>query len=112
DLAVAEVVRRRRQVDAELLGRCGRFHGLRRHVLQATVRYPRHVSSRFAIAFPLGVTPGKWTRAFEQRFPRVELVVRPSEAPLAVLAAGEADMVFVRDAHADDVCFNDPVSTE
>jgi DNA-binding transcriptional LysR family regulator len=60
------------------------------------------VSSRFAIAFPLGVSVGKWTRGFEQRFPRVELVVRPSDDPLAVLAAGEADMVFARDAEADD----------
>lgn len=58
--------------------------------------------SRFAIAFPLGVTVGKWTRAFEQRLPDVELVVRPSDDPLAVLAAGDADMVFARDAEPDD----------
>lgn len=60
------------------------------------------MSSRFSLAFPLGVTTGKWTRTFEQRFPDVELVVRPSDDPLAVLAAGEADMVFARDAEADD----------
>ncbi|MGO4299616.1 LysR family transcriptional regulator substrate-binding protein [Leifsonia sp. RAF41] len=60
------------------------------------------MSSRFAIAFPLGVTVGKWTRAFEQRFPDVELVVRPSDDPLGVLAAGGADMVFARDAEPDD----------
>lgn len=60
------------------------------------------MSSRFSLAFPLGVTVGKWTRTFEQRFPRVELVVRPSDDPLATLAAGEADMVFARDAEADD----------
>jgi DNA-binding transcriptional LysR family regulator len=60
------------------------------------------VSSAFRIAFPLGVTVGKWTRAFEQRFPRVELVVRPSDDPLGALAAGEADMVFARDAEPDD----------
>lgn len=60
------------------------------------------MSSRFAIAFPLGVTVGKWTRAFEQRFPDVELLVRPSDDPLGVLAAGEADMVFARDAEPDD----------
>ncbi|WP_158863285.1 LysR substrate-binding domain-containing protein [Leifsonia sp. AG29] len=58
--------------------------------------------SRFALAFPLGVTVGKWTRTFEQRFPRVELLVRPAQDPLAVLAAGEADMVFARDAAPDD----------
>ena len=57
--------------------------------------------SRFAIAFPLGVTVGKWTRAFEQRHPGVELVVRPSDDPLQVLDAGEADMVFARDAEPD-----------
>lgn len=60
------------------------------------------MSSPFRVAFPLGVTVGKWTRTFEQRFPRVELVVRPSDDPLAALAAGEADMVFARDAEADD----------
>ena len=60
------------------------------------------MSSRFSLAFPLGVTTGKWTRTFEQRFPRVELVVRPSDDPLALLAAGEADMVFARDAQPDD----------
>ncbi|MGO4536232.1 LysR family transcriptional regulator substrate-binding protein, partial [Leifsonia sp. 2MCAF36] len=60
------------------------------------------MSSRFAIAFPLGVTVGKWTRAFEQRFPDVDLVVRPSDDPVSVLAAGEADMVFARDAEPDD----------
>lgn len=71
-------------------------------MLKATVRYPREVSSPFRVAFPLGVTVGKWTRAFEQCFPRVELVVRPSDDPLAALAAGEADMVFARDAEPDD----------
>jgi DNA-binding transcriptional LysR family regulator len=60
------------------------------------------VPSRFAIAFPLGVTVGKWTRAFENRFPEVELVVRPNDDPLGVLAAGDADMVFARDAEPDD----------
>ena len=60
------------------------------------------MSSPFRVAFPLGVTVGKWTRTFEQRFPRVELVVRPSDDPLATLASGEADMVFARDAEADD----------
>ncbi|NUU05711.1 LysR substrate-binding domain-containing protein [Leifsonia sp. C5G2] len=60
------------------------------------------MSSPFRVAFPLGVTVGKWTRAFEQCFPRVELVVRPSDDPLAALAAGEADMVFARDAEPDD----------
>ena len=60
------------------------------------------MSSRFSLAFPLGVTVGKWTRTFEERFPRVELVARPSDDPLAALAAGDADMVFARDAEPDD----------
>ena len=60
------------------------------------------MASRFALAFPLGVTIGKWTRAFAERQPGVELVVTPSADPLAALAAGEADMVFARDAAADD----------
>ncbi|ANF33160.1 LysR family transcriptional regulator [Leifsonia xyli] len=60
------------------------------------------MSTRFSLAFPLGVTVGKWTRTFEQRFPDVELVVRPSDDPLGMLAAGDADMVFARDATADD----------
>ncbi|MFP3464783.1 LysR family transcriptional regulator substrate-binding protein [Leifsonia sp. SIMBA_070] len=60
------------------------------------------MSSRFSLAFPLGVTVGKWTRTFEERFPRVELVARPSGDPLAALAAGDADMVFARDAEPDD----------
>jgi DNA-binding transcriptional LysR family regulator len=60
------------------------------------------MTSRFALAFPPGVTVGKWTREFERRHPRVELVVLPSADPLAALAGRLADMVFVRDAEADD----------
>lgn len=58
--------------------------------------------TRFTLVFPLGVTVGKWTREFERRHPQVELVVRRSAAPLAELAAGEADMAFARDAEPDD----------
>ncbi|WP_082518961.1 LysR family substrate-binding domain-containing protein [Leifsonia sp. Leaf336] len=60
------------------------------------------MASRFTLAFPFGVTIGKWTRVFAERQPTVELVVRPSADPLALLEAGEADMVFARDAPADD----------
>lgn len=60
------------------------------------------MASRFTLAFPLGVTIGKWTRVFAERQPDVELVVAPSADPLAALAAGEADMVFTRDAEAAD----------
>ena len=60
------------------------------------------MTSRFVLAFPPGVTIGKWTRMFAERRPRDELVVLPSQDPLALLSAGEADMVFARDAEADD----------
>ncbi|WP_348787193.1 LysR substrate-binding domain-containing protein [Leifsonia sp. NPDC080035] len=60
------------------------------------------MTSRFVLAFPPGVTIGKWTRLFAERRPRDELVVLPSADPLALLAAGEADMVFARDAEPDD----------
>ena len=70
------------------------------------------MSSRFSLAFPPGVTIGKWTRIFEQRHPRVELVVQPSQDPLAVLAAGEADMVFARDAEADETRHLIPLYSE
>lgn len=55
-------------------------------------------SGSFTIAFPLGVTVGKWTRVFEERHPEVELtVVRalPGELPV-LLASGDADLAFVR----------------
>ena len=53
----------------------------------------------FTIAFPLGVTVGKWTRVFEQRHPAVELrVVRMELADQhRMLVSGEADMAFVRE---------------
>jgi hypothetical protein len=56
-------------------------------------------SSTFTIAFPLGVTVGKWTRVFEQRFPDVELSVVRMELDdqHRMLASGEADMAFVRE---------------
>lgn len=60
------------------------------------------MASRFTLAFPPGVTIGKWTRAFAERQPDVELVVTPSDDPLTLLEAGEADIVFARDTAADD----------
>jgi DNA-binding transcriptional LysR family regulator len=68
--------------------------------------------SRFTLAFPLGVTIGKWTRVFAERQPDVELVVRPADDPLALLEAGEADMVFARDAEATDDRHLIPLYTE
>ncbi len=52
----------------------------------------------FTIAFPLGVTVGKWTRVFEERHPDVELSVvreRPDELRVR-LDLGEVDLAFVR----------------
>jgi DNA-binding transcriptional LysR family regulator len=56
-------------------------------------------SSTFTIAFPLGVTVGKWTRVFEQRFPEVELSVVRMELDdqHRMLESGDADMAFVRE---------------
>ncbi|MGH1523326.1 LysR substrate-binding domain-containing protein [Leifsonia sp. L25] len=70
------------------------------------------MASRFALAFPPGVTVGKWTRAFAEREPDVELVVTPSADPLAALAAGDADMAFARDAEPDDDRHLIPLYTE
>ena len=62
--------------------------------------------STFTIAFPLGITVGKWTRAFTERHPEVELRVvrmRDSEQP-EILRTGGADMAFVREpVDADEV---------
>ncbi|MFF1877637.1 LysR family transcriptional regulator substrate-binding protein [Leifsonia sp. NPDC058230] len=56
------------------------------------------MASPFTIAFPLGVTIGKWTRVFEQRHPDVELrVVRMELADQRTTLDGAADMAFVRE---------------
>jgi DNA-binding transcriptional LysR family regulator len=52
----------------------------------------------FTIAFPLGVTVGKWTRVFEERHPDVDLSVvreRPDELRVR-LDLGELDLAFMR----------------
>lgn len=67
---------------------------------------------RFTLAFPPGVTVGKWTRVFAERLPHVELVVLPSADPLTLLASGGADIAFVRDAEADDVHHLIPLYSE
>lgn len=57
------------------------------------------MASPFTIAFPLGVTIGKWTRAFEQRHPDAQLQVVRSELAdqRATLDDGGADIAFVRE---------------
>ncbi len=70
------------------------------------------MATRFTLAFPPGVTIGKWTRVFAERLPQVELVVIPSPDPLALLADGSADMVFARDAEPDETRHLIPLYTE
>lgn len=55
-------------------------------------------SSTFRIAFVPGVTPGKWSRIWEQRVPGIPLDVTaiPERDQLAVLHEGRADVSFVR----------------
>ena len=55
-------------------------------------------SSPFRIAFVPGVTPGKWSRIWEQRVPGIPLDVTaiPEHDQLAVLHEGRADASFVR----------------
>ena len=57
------------------------------------------MASSFTIAFPLGVTIGKWTRAFEQRHPEVTLNVVRTELDdqRATLDRRDADIAFVRE---------------
>lgn len=62
------------------------------------------MSEPFVVAFVPGVTPGKWSRVWDERMRRERLELRPLEqdAALAALRAGDAGMALVRDAEADD----------
>lgn len=55
-------------------------------------------SPSLRVAFAPGVTPGKWSRIWAERMPRVPLELLPVEASdqLSVLYDGRADMCFVR----------------
>lgn len=62
------------------------------------------MTAALTIAFVPGVSPAKWARVWRERFPSVELRLRPIGADEVDDAlAGEADMVFARvpvsDAH-------------
>lgn len=105
DLALLKLRRGGREVDPELLGRSGRLHCLgfllRAHpsrVSPAGFDTLTSMASTFTIAFPLGVTIGKWTRVFEQRHPDVELAVVRVELgdQHRTLVEGDADMAFIR----------------
>ncbi len=54
--------------------------------------------SPLRVAFAPGVTPGKWSRIWAERMPRVPLELLPVEEQdqLSVLYDGRADMCFVR----------------
>lgn len=56
------------------------------------------------MAFVPGVTPGKWSRIWDERMRRERLELTPLEQVAAIdaLRSGEADMALVRDVVADD----------
>jgi len=62
------------------------------------------VSEPFVVAFVPGVTPGKWSRIWDERMRRERLELTPLEQVAAIdaLRSGEADMALVRDVVADD----------
>lgn len=51
-----------------------------------------------SIAYVPGVTPGKWLKRWQERYPNAPLKASRYDAPdpLALLRSGEADLVFVR----------------
>ncbi len=62
------------------------------------------MSEPFVVAFVPGVTPGKWSRIWDERMRRERLEVTPLEQAAAIdaLRSGEAHMALVRDLVADD----------
>jgi len=62
------------------------------------------VSDPFVVAFVPGVTPGKWSRIWEDRMRRQPLELRPLDqaAALTALRDGTVRMALVRDVDADD----------
>ena len=54
------------------------------------------------VLFVPGVTPGKWERTWKERMPRHRLELRPASQPeaLTALAAGTAQLAFLRDVIA------------
>jgi hypothetical protein len=55
------------------------------------------MTAALTIAFVPGVSPAKWARVWRQRFPSIELRLRPIGADdVDDTLAGEADMVFAR----------------
>ncbi|MEK6312424.1 MAG: LysR family transcriptional regulator substrate-binding protein [Curtobacterium sp.] len=60
------------------------------------------MTEALTIAFVPGVSPAKWARVWRERFPDIELRLRPIGADeVDDTLAGEADMVFAREPVAD-----------
>ncbi len=60
------------------------------------------MTEALTIAFVPGVSPAKWARVWRERFPDVELRLRPIGAhEVDDALAGEADMVFAREPVSD-----------
>lgn len=60
------------------------------------------MTEALTIAFVPGVSPAKWARVWRERFPEIELRLRPIGADEVDDAlAGEADMVFAREPVSD-----------
>jgi len=61
------------------------------------------MTAALTIAFVPGVSPAKWARVWRDRFPDIELRLRPIGSDDVVdTLAGEADMAFVRAPFPDD----------
>ncbi|OIH94556.1 LysR family transcriptional regulator substrate-binding protein [Curtobacterium sp. MCBA15_001] len=55
------------------------------------------MTAALTIAFVPGVSPAKWARVWRDRFPSVELLLRPiGQADVDETLAGDVDMVFAR----------------
>jgi DNA-binding transcriptional LysR family regulator len=68
----------------------------------------------FVVAFVVGVTPGKWARAWEARMPAVPLTLLPlsQQAALAALADGTADAALLRLPVGDESLSSIPLYAE
>ncbi len=62
------------------------------------------MTAALTIAFVPGVSPAKWARVWRERFPSIELVLRPiGSDDVSSALAGDVDMAFVRLPVADDL---------
>lgn len=68
----------------------------------------------FVVTFVAGVTPGKWSRIWDERMRRAPLSLVPAEqdAALASVVDGTAHMAFLRDVEATDALHVIPLYRE